>query len=95
MGDHHSKLSCVFTALCVIPTGLQLPFRDFFLVNRGYMQDNQMSFPSQSVYTFGLVLADRVNGPFHLEIQCIRVGYSLIHTSDLVSKPMSSNTFRL
>ena len=58
------------------------------------MQDNQMSFPSQSIYTFGLILADRVNGPFHLEIQYIRVAYSLIHNPE-VSKPMSSNSFML
>lgn len=58
---------------------LQLPFGDFFLVNRGYLQDHQMSFPRQSVYTFGLVLMDRVNGPFQLEIQHIKAVHSMVH----------------
>lgn len=43
------------------------------------MQDHQMSFPRRSVYTFGLVLADRVNGPFQLEIQYIKAVRSLVH----------------
>ncbi len=51
---------------------LQLPFSEFFLTHRGYVQDNPFSFPRQRVNTLGLLLADRVTGPFILEIQHIK-----------------------
>lgn len=46
------------------------------------MQDHQMSFPRQSLYTFGLLLADRLIGPFTLEIQYIKVVRTLVHQPD-------------
>ena len=54
------------------PFLFQLPFHKFFLTHRGYMQDRQVYLPLQSIATFGLLVADRVNGPFKLEIQHIK-----------------------
>jgi hypothetical protein len=58
---------------------LQIPFDSFFITNRGYMQDHQMSFSRQAVTTMGLLLADRTNGPFSLEIQHIKAVRILFH----------------
>ena len=51
----------------------QLPFSEFFLTNRGYMQDAQTLLPRASVNTVGLLLADKVTGPFELELQAVKV----------------------
>ena len=42
------------------------------------MQDSPFSFPQSSVETFGLLMADKVNGPFELEIQHIKAVRSLV-----------------
>ena len=60
---------------------LQLGFGDFFVTHRGYMQDKQMSFPRETVSTFGLLLADRIIGPFSLEIQYIKAIRTLVPTA--------------
>ncbi|XP_003387001.1 PREDICTED: complex I intermediate-associated protein 30, mitochondrial-like [Amphimedon queenslandica] len=58
-----------------------LPFHKFFLTHRGYFQDRQVVLPLKSIATFGLLVADRVNGPFKLEIQHIKaVRCKEIHT---------------
>ena len=51
----------------------QLPFSEFVLTNRGYMQDHLTLLPRASVSTVGLLLADKVIGPFELELQEIKV----------------------
>ncbi|XP_065832761.1 complex I intermediate-associated protein 30, mitochondrial-like [Oscarella lobularis] len=51
---------------------IQVDFSDFVLTNRGYLQDHQMSFSREKVRTIGLLLADRINGPFHLELDYIK-----------------------
>ena len=69
----HKLTYCIF---CVrhthTHTHLQLPFKDFFVTHRGYMQDTEFSFPRATVATVGILLADRVQGPFQLEIQYIK-----------------------
>ena len=60
---------------------MQLGFGDFFVTHRGYMQDRQMSFPRETVSTFGLLLADRIIGPFSLEIQYIKAIRTLVPTA--------------
>lgn len=57
---------------------LQVPFGQFFLTHRGYMQDHQMSFPRKTVSTLGLLLADRISGPFALEVQYIKAVRTLV-----------------
>jgi NADH dehydrogenase [ubiquinone] 1 alpha subcomplex assembly factor 1 len=49
-----------------------LPFWEFVLTNYGYMQDRPTLLPLASVSTVGLLLADKVMGPFELELQSIR-----------------------
>ena len=51
---------------------IQLPFSEFFLTNRGYMQDNQTLLPRSSLSSVGLLLVDKVVGPFELELQTIK-----------------------
>ena len=48
-----------------------LPFKDFLFTNRGYLQDKEYFFATSLVKTVGILLADRVNGPFKLEIDSI------------------------
>lgn len=49
----------------------QLPFTKFVLTNAGYLQDQQMYFPR--IRTIGFTLADHNTGPFHLEIDYIKL----------------------
>lgn len=50
---------------------LQIPFTKFVLTNAGYLQDHQMDFPR--IRTVGFTLADHNTGPFHLEIDYIKM----------------------
>ena len=49
----------------------QVPFTKFVLTNAGYLQDQQMAFPR--IRTLGFTLADWNTGPFHLEIDYIKL----------------------
>jgi NADH dehydrogenase [ubiquinone] 1 alpha subcomplex assembly factor 1 len=51
---------------------IQLSFDSFILTNRGYVQDFHIKFAPQNVRTIGVLLADRTNGPFRLEIDYIK-----------------------
>ena len=55
----------------IIHISLQLPFTKFVLTNAGYLQDQQMYFPR--IRTVGFTLADHNTGPFHLEIDYIKL----------------------
>ena len=46
------------------------------------MQDRPFSFPQSEMGTFGLLLADRVCGPFRLEIQYIKAVRNLLTSSE-------------
>ena len=65
---------------------LQLPFSDFVLTNRGYLQDHQIIFPRSTMSTFGLLLADKVVGPFELEIQTIQAVRRMSTKHDVYSE---------
>ena len=65
-------------------THTQLPFSEFFLTHRGYMQDKPFSFPRSEMGTFGILLADRVCGPFRLEIQHIKAVRNLLTSSESI-----------
>ena len=41
-----------------------------------------MSFPREKLSTFGLLLADRVDGPFELELQYIKAVRTLLPTPE-------------
>lgn len=64
--------SCMNVISFICICNIQLPFGDFFVTHRGYMQDHTFSFPRSSVSTFGLLLADKIDGAFELEIQHIK-----------------------
>lgn len=65
-----TMLDACFTMCLNMP--LQLPFADFLLTHRGYLQDHQMNVPRHYISTIGLLLADRTSGPFHLDIRYIK-----------------------
>ena len=48
------------------------------------MQDYTFNFPRNKIAALGLLLADRVNGPFRLEIQYIKAVKSLFTTSESI-----------
>lgn len=50
---------------------VKVPFTKFVLTNAGYLQDQQMAFPR--IRTLGFTLADWNTGPFHLEIDYIKL----------------------
>ncbi|EDV23761.1 uncharacterized protein TRIADDRAFT_57282 [Trichoplax adhaerens] len=60
---------------------VRIPFSNFFLANSGYMQDKDadISYAIARIRTIGLLLADRVDGPFQLEIDNIKVVRSAMH----------------
>lgn len=51
---------------------VKVPFDSFFLTNRGYLQDTQMMLNPKNLQHFGILLADRMEGPFSLEIAHIQ-----------------------
>ncbi|KNC82208.1 hypothetical protein SARC_05506 [Sphaeroforma arctica JP610] len=50
---------------------VRLPLRDFALTFRGFMQNHQVVLNASNVRTIGFLLADRLDGPFNLEIDYI------------------------
>ena len=66
----------------VVVISLQLHFHEFFVTHRGYMQDSPFSFPRKNLHTFGILLADRVDGEFQLEIQHIKAVRRLLTKSE-------------
>lgn len=56
---------------------IQIPFSKFYLSHRGRIQDTQGHLPLNIVNSFGITLADRVEGPFCLEIDYVGVMYDV------------------
>eukprot|EP00051_Salpingoeca_urceolata_P032437 m.15766 g.15766 ORF g.15766 m.15766 type:complete len:317 (-) comp5083_c0_seq1:16-966(-) len=50
---------------------VHVAFADFLLTNRGYVQNEQTQLDAHRFSTLGFLLADRVDGPFDLEIRRI------------------------
>jgi NADH dehydrogenase [ubiquinone] 1 alpha subcomplex assembly factor 1 len=50
---------------------IRLPFQDFLLTHLGFVQNIQKTFSKARVTHFGLLLADRLDGPFCLDIRSI------------------------
>lgn len=55
----------------------KIPFSKFYLSYRGRIQDKQEPVPLHLVNSFGITLADKVNGPFCLEIDSVAVMYDV------------------
>jgi NADH dehydrogenase [ubiquinone] 1 alpha subcomplex assembly factor 1 len=51
---------------------VQIPFVDFLLTSYGYVQNEQSEFNARSIRTFGVLLADQIDGEFKLDIRAIR-----------------------
>ena len=49
------------------------------------MQDSAFSFPRKNFQTFGILLADRVNGEFELEIKYIKAVRRFLATSEFIN----------
>lgn len=64
---------------------ITLNFHDFFVTHRGYMQDAPFSFPRKNLHTFGILLADRVDGEFRLEIKHIKAVRRILIKSEFSS----------
>lgn len=47
---------------------IKIPFDSFFLTHRGYLQDDQYLLNAAKIKTIGILLSDRMEGPFSLEI---------------------------
>ncbi|XP_014245839.1 complex I intermediate-associated protein 30, mitochondrial [Cimex lectularius] len=50
---------------------VKIPFSKFFLSSKGRIQDIQSEMPLGNISHFGITAADKVNGPFSLEIDYI------------------------
>lgn len=57
------------------PSHLQLPLSDFLLTYMGYVQNDQLLVSPEKIRTVGILLADRIDGPFTLDIKSIRAIY--------------------
>lgn len=50
----------------------QIPLADFLLTHMGYVQNEQALLSAERVKTIGLLLADKLDGPFQLDVRAIR-----------------------
>ena len=50
----------------------QIPFSEFLLTNMGFVQNEQTLLNKGSIVNFGVLLADRIDGPFCLDIRHVR-----------------------
>ncbi|XP_074091233.1 complex I intermediate-associated protein 30, mitochondrial [Macrotis lagotis] len=61
---------------------VKIPFSKFFLSSKGRIQDSQHQFLTDQISSIGFTLADKVNGPFYLEIDFIGVFHDPAHTEE-------------
>ena len=59
----------VSVCVCV---SVQIPLSEFLLTHRGYVQNEQATINSDRIKTIGILLADRREGPFQLDIREVR-----------------------
>ena len=51
----------------------QIPFQDFLLTTNGFLQNEQYVINLAKVQGLGLLLADKINGPFQVDIRSIKL----------------------
>ncbi|KAM4014221.1 complex I intermediate-associated protein 30, mitochondrial [Anomaloglossus baeobatrachus] len=61
---------------------VKIPLSKFFLTSRGRIQDGQFPLWPDKITTLGFTLADRADGPFHLEIDFIGLCKDQAHTEE-------------
>lgn len=57
----------------------QIPFSKFFFSSKGRIQDSQSPVPLDRITSFGITAGDKINAPFHLEIDYIGLEYDPSH----------------
>ena len=67
----------------------QLPFSKFFLTATGRVHDRQYRMSMDKVCWIGIMLADRVDGEFSLEIDNIKVEYDPSHFEEFAYETYS------
>ena len=70
---------------------LALPVRDFRLVTRGTIREQQYELDAGSVVGMGITIADGRNGPFNFEIQWLRAFEGVDGIPFFVGDPASSH----
>jgi len=60
----------------------KIPFSKFFFTSKGKVQDRQGPVPQTQIGSFGITMAERVPGPFCLEIDYIGLEYDPTHTEE-------------
>ncbi|GFG31534.1 hypothetical protein Cfor_09190 [Coptotermes formosanus] len=60
----------------------KIPFSKFFLSSKGRIQDKQNPIPLDKVTHVGISAGDKINGPFHLEIDYIGLEFDPTHTEE-------------
>lgn len=60
----------------------KVPFSKFFFSSKGRIQDIQGPMPLDKISNFGITAADKIDGPFSLEIDYIGVMYDPSHTEE-------------
>lgn len=61
---------------------VKIPFSKFFLSSKGRVQDKQEPIPLDMIVNFGISAADKVTGPFSLEIDYVGVIYDPNHKEE-------------
>ncbi|KAJ4448186.1 complex I intermediate-associated protein 30, mitochondrial [Periplaneta americana] len=60
----------------------KIPFSKFFLTSKGRIQDKQNAIPLDKVTNIGITAVDKINGPFHLEIDYIGLEFDPTHKEE-------------
>lgn len=61
---------------------VKIPLSKFFMTSRGRIQDGQYPLWPDKITTLGFTLADRAEGPFHLEIDFVGLCKDQAHTEE-------------
>ncbi|XP_046435314.1 complex I intermediate-associated protein 30, mitochondrial isoform X2 [Neodiprion virginianus] len=61
---------------------VKIPFSKFFMASKGRIQDHQEPLPLHNVVSFGITAADKVTGPFNLEIDYIGLLFDPSHKEE-------------
>ncbi|KAJ8674272.1 hypothetical protein QAD02_005534 [Eretmocerus hayati] len=61
---------------------VRIPFSRFFFAYRGRIQSSNPPLPLHEINTFSITLADKINGPFQLEIDYVGVEYDPLHIEE-------------